>query len=106
MSGDGEGFGPWVSGLSVAERRARWRAMRCAAVTFCGAAHPFVVALCQAEHDRAAARRALALLDTVAPLPRRRLLSVYLAAHQAARSLIVPKPNRTAHRSSRVRIAT
>jgi hypothetical protein len=66
--------------------------MRALAVVFCGTTHPFVAELCQAERDEAAAQRALRLLDTVASLPRRRLLSVYLAAHQAARDNGSPKP--------------
>ncbi len=80
------GFGPWAARLSTAERRARWRSLRSLATVFCGPGHPLVAELRQAEHDRTAARRALALLDTLAPLPRRRLLSVYLAVHQATRT--------------------
>ena len=82
------GFGLWTRRLSTAERRARWRAMRSLAIVFCGPAHPFVAELREAEHSRTAARRALALLDALAPLSRRRLLAVDATVHrQSARPI-------------------
>ena len=86
MAGQPEpGFGPWASDLDDAERLARFRSMRALAVVFAGPASPLVSELRQAEINPSAAERALALLEALPPLRRRRLLSVYLAVHQAAR---------------------
>lgn len=82
----GAGFGPWVPRLPAGERRARWRALRALATVFAGPASPLVAALHDAETDRAAARRALKLLDAVPPLPRRRILSLFALVH-------APDPN-------------
>jgi hypothetical protein len=86
MAGQPEpGFGPWASDLDDAERLARFRSMRTLAVVFAGPASPLVSELRQAEINPSAAERALALLEALPPTKRRRLLSVYLAVHQAAR---------------------
>jgi hypothetical protein len=94
MAGQPEpGFGPWASGLDDAERLARFRSIRALAIVFTGPASPLVFELRDAESNPNAATRALTLLEALPPLRRRRLLSVYLAVHQAAR-LRVPKAMR------------
>jgi hypothetical protein len=73
MSG---GFGPWTVGLHETERCARWRALRAGAILLVGGAHPLVETLRLAETEQAAGERALAELDALPPLPRRRLLAL------------------------------
>jgi hypothetical protein len=66
-----------LTGLPEAERAARCRELRALALVFIGLRHPATVALAEAIGDPAAGPRALALLDAVPALPRRRLLSAY-----------------------------
>jgi hypothetical protein len=86
-------FGPWARGISPAERLARLRAIRALAMLLCGGPeHPLCLELLAAERDEAALPRALALLDDLAPLPRRRLLASYAALAAASPALLdVPK---------------
>jgi hypothetical protein len=48
-------------------------------VMFAGASHPLPRSCIAAERDPNAAARALRALDSLEPLPRRRLLAVYAA---------------------------
>jgi hypothetical protein len=72
-------FGPWSPDIGEVERVARLRAMRALSLLLCGASHSLTTELRTAERDAAAAERALAELDALPPLRRRRLLSAYLA---------------------------
>ncbi|MGH7089363.1 MAG: hypothetical protein ACREFQ_10740 [Stellaceae bacterium] len=85
MSEGAAAFGPWAPGLDRAERLARLRAMR-ALVRVLVAPHTALGdALLAAESDPAGAERALAELDALPPLRRRRRLSTYAALATAAR---------------------
>jgi hypothetical protein len=80
------GFGPWAGGLADAERLARWRALRAAATLLIGGEHPLVETLRLAETEQAAGERALAELDALLPLPRRRLLALMARLQQLPKS--------------------
>jgi hypothetical protein len=69
--------------LSDAERLARWRALRCAAVLLIGGNHPLVETLRRAETEADAGSRALAELDALPALPRRRLLACLVKLQEA-----------------------
>jgi hypothetical protein len=72
------GFGPWTAGLSDAERIARCRALRALAVVLTGRrGDQLVAALRTAEADPARLPGALAALESLSALDRRRLLSAY-----------------------------
>ena len=62
-----------MAGLPEAERAARFCELRALAFVYLGLRHPATVALTEAVADPAAGPRALALLDAVPALPRRRL---------------------------------
>jgi len=79
-------FGPWANNLSDAERLARWRGLRAAAFLLLGSAHPFIETLRRAETDPDAARCALAELEALPPLPRRRLLSMLMRLQEPSRA--------------------
>jgi hypothetical protein len=68
-----------MAGLPETERAVRCRELRALALVYLGLRHPATVALAKAIGDPAVGPRALALLDTVPALPRRRLLSTYAA---------------------------
>jgi hypothetical protein len=78
-------FGPWATGISDGERLARLRSIRALAFLLCGEAHPLVIALRDAETDPAAAALALAELDALPPLRRRRVLATYAALSAPSR---------------------
>jgi hypothetical protein len=70
-------FGPFVPGITETERIAELRSLAVLVAVFTGSENPLVPLLRQAEHDDAAAVRALELLDRVPALTRRRLLSTF-----------------------------
>jgi hypothetical protein len=74
---DPVGFGPWRENLAEPARAARLRELRALIFLFCGPDYPLVVALRDAEADHAAAEPALAQLDALRPLRRRRVLATY-----------------------------
>jgi hypothetical protein len=69
----------FLTGLPEAEQAVRCRELRALALVYLGLRHPATVALAKAIADPAVGPRALALLDTVPALPRRRLLAIYAA---------------------------
>lgn len=73
-------FGPWESGIDPTERLARCRVMRCITVLLFGRDHPLVLALRSAERDEAALRMSEMVVTDMPSIPRRRLLSSYVAA--------------------------
>jgi hypothetical protein len=81
MNGDPRNwYGPWLPGLSAAERMARWRSTRALAFLLCGEEHPLTRALLAAElGDERAAADALEQVDKLPPLRRRRLLATMAA---------------------------
>lgn len=73
-------FGPWATGLDVAELRARLRSLRAIARILAGRrATAMNALLLQAETDPAALVPAADALDGLAPLDRRRILAAYAA---------------------------
>jgi hypothetical protein len=79
------GFGPWWDDLPADERKARVRELRALAHMFAPQS-PLVAALMAAETgDRPALEAALAELDRLPALPRRRLLATYAALHSPDR---------------------
>ena len=87
------GFGPWAPDLSDAERIARWRALRALAFLLVGAEHPFIATLRAAEKDADASRRALAELEALPPLRRRRLLACIAKLQEAPIATAPPHPD-------------
>ena len=59
------------------ERAARMRELRALAMVYCGPRHPVTKALQTAACDPAATQNALAMLDALPALSRRRLLATY-----------------------------
>ena len=82
-----------VFDLAEPERSARLREARIAAVLLCGAKHRLALALADAIADPASLVRALAELDALAALPRRRLLAT-LASVLPARVVLEQRPGR------------
>jgi hypothetical protein len=70
-------FGPWVPGVDAAERKAQLRSLAALGAAFLGSGSPVVMALREAEADPTKAADALAALNAVPTLRRRRLLSVF-----------------------------
>ena len=70
-------FGPWRDGLSDAERDARRREIRALALAYLGPGHPVTRALAAGGDDPAALAQALAEMEALPSLRRRRLLAVY-----------------------------
>jgi len=66
-----------VAGLDESEQRTRLRELRALAVVYLGVNSPVTRRLGEAIADPSAAESALALLDGVPALRRRRLLSAY-----------------------------
>jgi hypothetical protein len=66
-----------LAGIPERERAAHCRELRALALVYLGLRHPATIAPAEAVADPAAGPRALALLDAVPALPRRRLLSAY-----------------------------
>jgi hypothetical protein len=70
-------FGHWVEGIGPYERKAQFRSLAALAAAFNGSAHPLVGALRDAERNPAAADQALAILNELPALRRRKMLSVF-----------------------------
>jgi hypothetical protein len=80
-------FGPWAPDLTATERTARWRSLAALALIYVGGKHPLLRCCFAAERDEAQAPTALAALDSLPALTRRRLLASYAALlAQCARS--------------------
>lgn len=73
-----EKFGPWLPGLSEAERRARFRCLASLAYCYLNA-HSLARHCVLAENDERYAEAAWVALNDIAPLPQRSLLSAYAA---------------------------
>jgi hypothetical protein len=70
-------FGPWSPNVDPVERTAQFRSLAALAAVSVGSGHPLVAELRAAETDRNAAERALALLDALPSLTRRRLIATF-----------------------------
>jgi hypothetical protein len=70
-------FGPWRPDLDPVERIAQLRSLAGLAMVFLGPKHPLVETLRAAERDDEAAVQALAMLDTLPSLTRRRMLATF-----------------------------
>jgi hypothetical protein len=68
---------PWRLPAGSTERIAQFRSLAALAAVFLGIAHALVAELRAAERDDDAAAAALALLDRVPTLQRRKMLSVF-----------------------------
>jgi ProP effector len=73
MTSPASPFGPWSPTVHRDERVPQLRTLRAIAYMRVGPRHPLVAELRAAEHDPAAAERALALFDALPSLTRRRL---------------------------------
>ena len=82
MNGPGA-FGLWRRELGDSERNAQLRSLAALAAVFVGNRNPLVTALRLAEEDDTELGRAYVLLEALPTLPKRRLLSTYLAVHEA-----------------------
>lgn len=76
------GFGPWAGALDPVERVARLRCMRALAAVHVGFDHELTRALAEGERSRAAATRALVVLEALPALPRRRILASFALLHR------------------------
>lgn len=80
-------FGPWSVNIEPAERLARLRSLRAMARLIAGPTGAILVdRLRQAETDIGVLPEALAALDALPTLPRRRLLASYAALDRKPRS--------------------
>jgi hypothetical protein len=70
-------LGPWSPGIAPVERVAQLRSLAALAAVFTSSLHPLVTELRKADTDPDAAERALALLDGLPSLTRRRLISTF-----------------------------
>jgi hypothetical protein len=70
-------FGPWSPDIDPVERTAQLRSLAALAAVLVGSHHPLVAELRKAETDPDAAERALALLDGLPSLTRRRLITTF-----------------------------
>jgi hypothetical protein len=77
MTGPAAPFGPWAPNVNPVERVAQLRALCALAAVYCGSSHQLVGELRAAETDRDATERALALLDALPSLTRRRLIATF-----------------------------
>jgi hypothetical protein len=77
VTGPATPFGPWSPGVAPVERTAQSRSLAALAAVLVGSGHPLVAELRAAETDRDAAERALALLDALPGLTRRRLVATF-----------------------------
>lgn len=71
------GFGPWATGLTDAERLARWRSLRAVAGLLVGPSSPLVRELRAAETDAAAGERALVEFNRLPTMALRQVLAAY-----------------------------
>src|SRR5260370_39116737 len=72
-------FGTWSPNIDPVERVAQFRSLAALAALLIGSGHPLIAELRAAEIDRNAAERALALLEALPSLTRRRLISTFAA---------------------------
>lgn len=81
-------FGPWTPSAAVddVERGKQFRSLATSAAAFLGSGHELVATLRRAENDEAAAVKALALIDKVPSLIRRKLLSLFCSVTWPRRS--------------------
>lgn len=87
MTRPADAWGPFSGDLDAAERAARCRALAALARVYIGPkADALVLTLRRLERDPGAAGEALALLDTLPALARRRALASYAALHRCAPS--------------------
>jgi hypothetical protein len=77
MTGPAAPFGPWSPNVGPTERIAQLRSLAALAAVSVGSGHPLVTELRAAETDSDAAKRALALLDALPSLTRRRLIATF-----------------------------
>jgi hypothetical protein len=70
-------FGPFRHGLAETERVAELRSIAALVAIYCGSSSPAVMALREAESDATASEAALAAVNAIPSLMRRRLLSVF-----------------------------
>ena len=78
-------FGPWSDAIDAAERRARLRCLRAIVHLFLGPrGEPLTCELRRAESNDQALEYALAALNGLAALDRRRVLASYAALHRPA----------------------
>jgi hypothetical protein len=82
----GPAFGPWSPDVDPAERIAQLRSLAALGAVSVGSSHPLVAELRAAETNHAAAGRALALLDALPSLTRRRLLATFSTSTFRSRS--------------------
>jgi hypothetical protein len=75
-----DAWGPFTPDLHPNEREARRRELRAVALAFCGPLHPLTQALRARTPEALAA--ALAAIDRMPPLPRRKLLSTYAVLYE------------------------
>jgi hypothetical protein len=73
----GERLAFWVDGVPEVERTARCRELRALALVYLGPAHPATVALAAAIANHNTEEAALAQIDALPALRRRRLLASY-----------------------------
>jgi hypothetical protein len=78
-------FGPWVPGIAETERRRGLRALGALVTVYCGSNDPAVAALRRAEADTAASDQALAALDALPPLNRRKIIATYATVMSTSR---------------------
>jgi hypothetical protein len=71
----GAGFGPWLAGISDAERLARLRSLRTAVQLLSPFASALIEELAAAERDSETLWRASATFDLLPSIPRRGLLA-------------------------------
>jgi hypothetical protein len=83
-------FGPWVAGIAGDERKVQLRSIAVLVAAFCGSSAPAVGALRDAEADTTKSDAALAALDAIPTLKRRRLLSVFGAVTWPANRGVKP----------------
>ena len=77
-------FGPWALDIDPAERRCRWRVLASLSIVFAGPDSELAREARAAKDDDSAAERAWRALLAMAPIPRRRLLSVWAAMNALA----------------------
>jgi hypothetical protein len=70
-------FGPFLAHVDRVEKIAQLRSLATSAAAFLGPGHELVSTLRRAENDEAAAAEALALIDKVPSLTKRKLLSLF-----------------------------
>jgi len=77
MVGQSQRFGPFCDGLAETERVAELRSIAALVAICCGSSSPAVAALREAETDTTASAAALAAVNALPTLTRRRMLSTF-----------------------------